>query len=234
MIPRKIHFCWFGPSPKSDLNRRCMESWRRALPGYEIKEWNETNSPLDGDYARAALAERRWSKLSNLVRLHALYAEGGIYFDTDVEVLKDFSPLLRHDCFLGFQIEEESVDWIGAGVIGARAGHPFVKRCMVLTQGLFASGGGFYVLPTVLTRVLREMGMNRYGLQEAGGVTLYPADYFYPYSWLETYSPYCVTENTYSVHHWEHTWTAKPAGEARPLRKRLMNLVSRGLARNGL
>lgn len=231
MIPRKIHFCWFGGSPKSDLNRRCVESWRRVLPGYEIKEWDETNSPLESDYARAALAERRWSKLSNLVRLHALYAEGGIYFDTDVEVLRDFSPLLRHDCFLGFQLEEEVVDWVAGGVIGARAGHPFLKRAMVLTQGLFASGGEFYLSPTVLTRVLKEMGLKRYGLQEVGGVTLYPVDYFYPYSWLETYSPDCVTENTYSVHHWEGTWLEKRGGKAQPLPRRIANLMKRGRAR---
>jgi mannosyltransferase OCH1-like enzyme len=92
MIPRTIHYCWFGGAAKSDLNERCVDSWRRVLPGYTLKEWNESNVPLDVPYARAVYARGLWSKLSNYVRLRALYEEGGVYFDTDVEVLKDFSP----------------------------------------------------------------------------------------------------------------------------------------------
>jgi hypothetical protein len=205
-----------------------------VLPGYEIKEWNETNSPLDSDYARAAHAQGFWSRLSNLIRLHALYTEGGIYLDTDVEALKDFAPLLAHDCFLGFQLEGEQVDWVTNGVMGARAGHPFLQRCMVLTQGLFAGTGEFYRSPTVVTRVLREMGLKKYGLQELGGVTLCPVEYFYPYSWLETYSPDCVRENTYCVHHWEGTWLAKPTDEAAPLPRRVLKLMLSGLTRKNV
>lgn len=210
-----------------------MESWLRVLPGYEIKEWDETNSPLDSDYARATHAQGLWSRLSNMIRLHALYTEGGIYLDTDVEAIKDFAPLLRHDCFLGFQLEEDQVDWVASGVIGSRAGHPFLKRCMVLTEGLFAATGEFYRSPTVVTRVLREIGLKKYGLQEVGGVTLYPVDYFYPYSWLDTYTPDCITENTYSVHHWEGTWMAKH-NTPRPLRARMLKLITRRLARKNV
>ena len=103
MIPRRIHYCWFGGQPMDPLAIRCLESWRTLLPGYELKEWNETNSPLEEPYCRAAFAARKWSRLSNYVRLHALREEGGIYLDTDMEIIRSLDPLLGHRCFVAFQ-----------------------------------------------------------------------------------------------------------------------------------
>src|SRR4030095_8198679 len=130
MIPRKIHYCWFGPRSMSDLNKRCLASWSSLMPDFEIKQWNETNSPLDIDYCQATHSKALWSKVSNYVRLHALNTEGGIYFDTDVEVLKTFTPLLNRKCFLAFQQHDEDVDCVNIAVLGAMPGHPFLKSCM--------------------------------------------------------------------------------------------------------
>lgn len=209
MIPKKVHYCWFGQARKSDLNKRCIESWRKVLPGYQIKEWNETNSPIDGAYARSAYARGLWSKLSNYIRLYALYEEGGIYLDTDVEVIKDFSPLLRDDCFVGFQQVEEEADWVNNAVLGARPGHPFLRRCLGLTVEAFGRRGEFLRSPTVTTAVLKEWGLRGYGLQEVHGVMVYPTEYFYPYPWYGEFSPECIREDTYCVHYWEGTWCRK-------------------------
>jgi hypothetical protein len=218
MIPPKIHYCWFGKKRLSDLNRRCIGSWRRAMPGYQIKEWNESNSPLDSAYARAAYDKGLWSKLSNLVRLHALYTEGGIYFDTDVEVIKSFAPFLRHKSFVGFQQEEEQLDWANNAILGAEPENDFVGRCMEMTLELFAATGEFYRSPTVTTMVLNEMGLREHGLQELGGVTIYPAEYFYPFPWFGQFSPDCITEHTHCIHHWEGTWCRpEPHGARLPL-----------------
>lgn len=206
MIPKTIHYCWFGKGTKSDLNMRCIDSWRRVMPDYQIKEWNETNSPLDGAYSQKAFAKGFWSKLSNLVRLHAVYTEGGIYLDTDVEVLKTFTPLTRHKCFLGFQVKDEQVDWVANGTLGAEAGHHFLKRTMELTEGRFAATGKFYRAPALTTMLLKEMGLREYGLQEIEEVTVYPLEYFYPFPWTSKFSPDCVKENTYSIHYWEGSW----------------------------
>ena len=224
MIPKTIHYCWFGKGPKSDLNKRCIDTWRSVLPDYQIKEWNETNSPLDSSYARKALAKGFWSKLSNLVRLQAVFDEGGIYLDTDVEVRKSFSPLLHHKCFLGFQVKDEQVDWITNGVMGAQPGQPFVRRSLELTQELFARTGRFYRAPTITTMILKEMGLMAYGTQEVNGVTIYPLEYFYPYSWNDQFSPECIKENTYSVHYWEGSWLKT---EQRGVLQRTMRKIAR-------
>lgn len=228
MIPKLIHYCWFGKGPKSELNKKCLNSWHEVLPDYTIKEWDESNSPLDNAYCRAAHKQKRWSRLSNYIRLHALYTEGGIYLDTDVEVLKKFDPLLQHSCFAGFQIREENIDWVNTAVLGAEPGHQFIQRCMELTIETFQDSGEFWRGPMLATRALKETGLKKYGLQEIQNVALYPVEYFYPYSWLEQFSRDCITENTYCIHHWEATWMNKKPRTLSLLRimTRLSRLIS--------
>lgn len=203
MIKKTIHYCWFGKGPKSALNERCLESWQKVIPDYEVKEWNESNSPLDVPYTKKAYADRLWSRLSNYVRLYALYNEGGIYLDTDIEILKPLDPLLVNECFIGFQQEEDQLDWLNTAVLGAQPGHHFLKECLNLTVNLFEETGEFYRSPTVATTVLRKLGLKQYGLQVIENVCLYPAEYFYPYPWFGKFSPDCITENTFCIHHWE-------------------------------
>jgi mannosyltransferase OCH1-like enzyme len=209
MIPKKIHYCWFGNNPKDDLIKRCMTSWQSVMPDYKIKKWDETNSPLHTSYAKKAYAEELWAYLADYVRLYCLYTEGGIYLDTDVEVLKRFDPLLENRCFAGFQLREENCDWVNNAVLGSVAGHYFLERCMELTLSLFEEHNGFHISPTITTMVLKQMGLREYGRQDIGDVKLLPVEYFYPYSWLEQYRPECITENTYSVHHWAGSWLKK-------------------------
>lgn len=206
-----------------------MDSWHKVLPDYTIKAWDETNSPLDNDYCRAAYAQKQWSKVSNYIRLHALYTEGGIYLDTDVEVLKSFEPLLGHKCFVGFQVKEDQVDWVNNAIIGAQHGHQFIQRYMKLTQQLFKETGVFYRSPTVATKLLKEMGLEKYGLQEIQGVSIYPIESFYPYPPFERFSSDCITKSTYCIHHWEATWLKKkrmPLSLPRIMR-RLYRLIPR-------
>ncbi len=209
MIPKTIHYCWFGDAPPSELNRRCIDSWRRVMPDYEIKEWNEGNSPIDNAYCRKVFRKRLWSKLSNYVRLHALYTEGGVYLDTDVDVIRRFDPLMGDACFLGFQLPEHETDWVNNAVLAARAGHPFIQRCMQLTLDLFDQERRIYRSPAVTTMALRAMGLRHYGLQRIGSVKLYPTEFFYPYPWWEEYSPEAITERTYCVHRWAGSWLKK-------------------------
>ena len=206
MIPKTIHYCWFGDAQKSDLNKRCLDSWRRVLTDYDIKEWNENNCNLDSEYCREAYKKGLWARLSNHVRLQTLYSKGGIYLDTDVEVLKRFEPLLRDQCFLGFQQTTEDADWVNSAILGAQPAHPFINRCLRLTEALYAETGNFFRSPSIVTTVLKNMGLTKYGLQELNDVKIYPAEYFYPFPWFSKFSPACIKENTYSVHYWEGSW----------------------------
>ena len=224
MIPKIIHYCWLGQRPQSELNKKCIASWQKVMPDYQLKLWSETNVPLDNAYARAAYAAGSWSRLSNHVRYHALYAEGGIYLDTDVEVLKDFAPLLHHQCFLGF----EQADWVNTAVMGAQPGHPFMKSCSQLTQSMFAATGVFPRSPQVVTKLLKDRGLREHELQELEDVTVYPTEYFYPYPWFGSFSPDCITDNTYCVHYWEGSWLKQEqTGRLSPRRvaKRLLRAL---------
>lgn len=186
-----------------------MDSWSRLLPDYEIIEWNENNIPIDHKYIAEALKLELWSKVSNFVRLFALFTEGGVYLDTDFEIIKSIDPLLSNECFLGFQRIEPHVGWANNGILGATKGHRFLQLCMERTQEIFYDQNHFILSPWLTTMILRELGLNEYGLQTIEGVTIYPKEYFYPYSWFESFTPECLTENTYAIHHWEGSWLKK-------------------------
>lgn len=206
MIPKRIHYCWFGPNEPDELMSRCLASWRTVLPDYEIKQWNESNSRLDSMYARRAYSEKAWAYLSDYVRLDAVYREGGIYLDTDVEVIRSFDRLLDDNCFLGFQLEENHCDWVGNAVFGATAANPFIKKWLDQTLEGFERTLLFDRAPLVVTRLLRRIGLKQYGMQRLGDVTLYPREYFYPYAWFEEFSLRSITEATHAVHHWAGSW----------------------------
>jgi mannosyltransferase OCH1-like enzyme len=206
VIPKVIHYCWFGGGKKSDRIERCMESWHRVMPDWEIQEWNEANTPIDNAYCREASSRGLWAMVSDYARLHVLHTHGGVYLDTDVEVRKSLEGFLRHECFVGFQVEEEQVDWVNIAVLGARKDHAFLATCLWFTVRFFEHSGQFARSPTVTTEVLRTMGLRHYGLQELKGVTIYPTSYFYPYPWYSDFSEASVSSDTHCIHHWERAW----------------------------
>lgn len=137
MIPKIIHYCWFGGSPKNEKIRFCMESWKKVLPDYEIREWSEKDlfRFSDNRYVRQAYEAKKWAFVSDVFRLFALYKEGGIYLDTDVEVRKTFSPLLEGDFFIGSE-KHGRFESIGTAVIGAAAGNGIIKDMLSVYENL--------------------------------------------------------------------------------------------------
>ena len=127
MIPKKIHYCWFGGNPLPPLAVKCIESWKKYLPDYEIKEWNESNFDLNyNDYVREAYEAKKWAFITDVVRLYAMVTEGGIYMDTDVEVLKPLDELLQYDAVSGF----ESSSRIPTGLMACREGQPLFEELL--------------------------------------------------------------------------------------------------------
>lgn len=208
VIPKLIHYCWFGRGPMSDLNRRCLDSWRRVLPDYTICAWTEDNAPLDEPYCRDMMARGFWSKVSNHVRLDVLHRHGGWYFDTDIEAIRGIDDLCALNCVLGFQLREPHVDWVNGAVIGAHASHPFLAHCLHLLRNTYAQTGNIPRGPELVSTALRRAGLAHYGQQTLHDVTLMPVETFYPYSWTERFDPACITPETRLVHHWEGTWCA--------------------------
>ena len=215
-IPKLLHYVWVGPAPVPAEHRRYIEGWRRVMPDWPVKAWTEAEMDWSVRYLQQAYATRGWNRISDYLRMHALYHHGGFYLDTDVELLRPLDPLRAERAVLGFQAVEPGPSWVNGAVFGAVPGHPFVGRLLRAFREEMpgwrrmgdASG------PGLITRLMREEGLTQYKdvPQSLAGVTLMPVDRFYPYHWTETFTPACVTGSTFAVHHWEHAW-----GGHRPL-----------------
>jgi mannosyltransferase OCH1-like enzyme len=236
MIPRTIHYCWFGNQPMPESHRRYIEGWQALMPDYRFVFWNEENAPMDRAYLQRARAARRWVNLSNFIRLYSVYHEGGIYLDTDVEVVRRLDPLLvEAKCFFGYQIasREPAENSVNNAVFGAEPNHPFVKKMLdaieVLYDGLeteYLSG------PHLSTFMLRSHGiLDEMGEGATHDVRVFPHHYFYPYSWLETYHPDCVQKDTYAIHHWAALWGEPEGPTARFAAVRSLAHVGKGKLR---
>ncbi|MBQ9880339.1 MAG: glycosyl transferase [Clostridia bacterium] len=208
MIPKIIHYCWVGGAPLPESAKKCIKSWRKYCPDYEIIEWNESNYDFTSvDYMKEAYEAKKWGFVPDYARLDIVYTHGGIYLDTDVEIVKSFDPLLSLSAFAGFQEGGEVA--LGLG-FGAEAGSPVIKKLMDSYAGRhFISAGGEPDLtpsPRLNTATLvKEYGLRLDGtFQELDGITVFPADYFCPKSFEDGIVR--KTKNTYSIHHFDASW----------------------------
>ena len=205
-IPKIIHYCWFGGGPMKPLALRCMESWKTIGHGYEIRRWDESNSPLSEPCFAQLLRFKKYAFASDFVRAWALEREGGIYLDVDVEMIRPFDQLLEESAFLGFQEERPGGHWLNAAVLGSEPGHWFVREWIALYRRAHRTRLKPYIVPEICTKILTEEGLSTYQLQTIRGVKICPTDWFYPYHMDEAYSPACHTKNTVAIHHWANDW----------------------------
>ena len=127
MIPKKIHYVWLGKGEKNERINHCIESWKKYMPDYEIIEWNEDNFPMDyNDFFKQAYENKKWAFASDVIRLYALYTEGGIYMDTDVEVYKPLDEFLNEEGFTGF----EDIHYPVTATMGCVKGNPVIKMML--------------------------------------------------------------------------------------------------------
>ena len=214
MIPKRIHYCWFGGKEKPAEVLRMIASWRKHCPDYEIKEWNEGNFDIHlNRYCEEAYTAKKWAFVSDVARLWALVHEGGIYMDTDVELVRPLDKLLFDRAFLGF----EGTQWVGTNMMGAEKEHPFFEAFLLAyhTRKFLTSQGTLDQTTNVeeLTRRLEETyNIGRNGLlQHAGDITLYPTDFFCPYDYIN--GQLRRTENTYSIHWYAQSWIKRKKWE---------------------
>lgn len=212
MIPKKIHFCWYGGGKYTETIKKCIHSWEEYLPDYEIIRWDEKNTPFEKmPFLRILYKQKRWAFISDYMRLYALYKEGGIYFDTDIQVIKNFDGLLGEKAFIAFQTNfGESKYPFNTAVIGGEKGNSFIEECLKSTEKLQRMHYHAMAAPTISSKLLIEKyGIKTYTFQRLCDVTVLTKEYFYPFAWFEKFTPNCITSNTLAIHWWEDSWGNK-------------------------
>lgn len=214
MIPKTIHYCWFGRNPLPQSALKCISSWRKFFPDYEIKEWNEENFDVNIiPYTAQAYQAGKYAFVSDYARFWILYREGGVYFDTDVEVIKPMDDIIGRGAFMGIEVEasgEGAYPLVAPGLgIAVEPGHPFYQRILDYYAGVqFLNPDGTLNQMTVVrhtSQLLVEEGMQPHNaLQQVSGIWIYPQDYFNPLDDLT--GKLRTTANTRTIHWYSRSW----------------------------
>lgn len=202
-IPKTIHYCWFGESPLPASVKKCIKSWKKYCPDYKIIEWNESNFDIQCNYFCKKMAEeKKWAFISDYARLKIVYEYGGIYLDTDVELIRTLDELLKYNAFMGFQDSKEINTGLGFGAIRE---HKFIKENMGYYEKLSESFTPV-ACPNITTKLLRAHGLTDDcgKIQYVADTMIFPVEYFCPKS--ERTGLIEKTGNTFSIHHFDASW----------------------------
>lgn len=226
MIPKIIHYIWFGRNPKPELALKCIESWKKYCPDYEIIEWNEDNFDLNTAplYVRQAYEAKKWAFVSDYVRLWAMIEHGGIYMDIDVEVLRPLDEFLVHQAFSGFEDPES----IPTGIMACEKGFPLFTELMhYYDDASFLNDDGSPNLTTnvkIITQMCLERGLVLNGqYQQIQGFALYPSDVFCPFSYAT--GRLKKTKRTATIHWFSGSWYSEHRNKWKKV-ERLVNRVT--------
>ena len=206
MIPKIIHYCWFGGAEKPALAEKCIQSWRKFCPDWEIIEWNEQNFDLDENpYVRYCFDNKKWAFLSDYVRLAVVCRQGGVYFDTDVELLKPLDNLMEQEAFFGFENDDNVATGLGFGAV---PNHATVNAMLEQYLTLRPDAEGKFSLtpcPALNTEALIPLGLQRNGRQQTvAGAVILPVDFMNPYD--DATGRMKKTKNTLSIHWYNKSW----------------------------
>ena len=220
MIPKKIHYCWFGRNPKPKLAEKCIASWRRFCPDYEIIEWNEDNFDVNRNgYTRMCISQKKYAFLSDYVRLLVVAEQGGVYFDTDVELIKPIDELLEHQAFYCFETPEYVASGLGFGSV---AQGETIKAMLAEYDDLLDGRSGVVGCPRLNTSALTKLGLRQDGTtQQVADALVLSSDYMNPFDPATGVAR--KTKITVSVH-W---YSAACLNPWRRLRTRMMRPLHR-------
>lgn len=215
MIPKTIHYCWFGGRPLPESALKCIESWRKFLPDYEIKEWNESNFDVRAiPYTAEAYDAGKFAFVSDYARFSILYHHGGLYFDTDVELIAPIDDILAAGPFMGFEIDADAPNpGVNPGLgLAAEAGMPIFNEIIdAYAERHFVNPDGRLNQKTIVaytTEALEPHGLSaKPGIQSVAGVNLYPREYFNPLD--DNTGRLLKTANTRSIHWYSKTWQTR-------------------------
>lgn len=223
MIPKVIHYCWFGGGKKSRLVQDCIKSWKLYLKDYKIIEWNESNCNLSHPFASMAFQEKKWAFLSDYIRLKVVYEQGGIYLDTDMMVCKSFNNLLGNNSFFG----AEDYKYINCAIFGAVKENLFVNEILMNYNKITLDTElKDITIPKIVTSIFKK----KYGdilfnkTIKQDGIVIYPNHFFYPFPFdkkkdLNEYKKF-IQKESYTVHLWNGSWIEVDFSEFDYFRKR--------------
>ncbi len=219
MIPRIIHYCWLSGDPYPPLVEKCIQSWKTILADYEIVLWDTNKIDINSNiWLKQAFENKKYAFAADYIRFYALYNYGGIYLDADVEVLKDFTPLLNKKQFVG----EEAGGDIEAAVMGAEKGLPWIKECLDYynDRRFIKSNGSFDMrpVPLLVSKVLSKTNID-----------IFPFRYFSPKDF--NVGKVYLSEDTFCIHHFDGKWVKK--GGVSNAKKLLHRILYFLFGRNG-
>lgn len=201
-IPKVIHYCWFGGNPLPELAAQCIESWKKFLPDYEIMRWDESNFDVNSiPYTAAAYNARKFAFVSDYARFRILYEHGGVYFDTDVEVIARMDDVLEKGPYMGRENGHDVASGLG---MAAPAGLPFYREVLDYYEGL-----EFDTTTVVqhVTRLLEKHGLvESKDVETVAGINIYPESWFNPISTFDGILR--LTPDTRTIHHFAQSWVS--------------------------
>lgn len=212
MIPKVIHYCWFGRNPLPPLAIKCIESWKKFLPDYEIKEWNEDNFDVNIiPYTSEAYSAKKYAFVSDYARFWILYNYGGLYFDTDVEIIRPINDIIEKGNFWGCEgsYHNKNILSIAPGLgIGCISGHYIYKKLLDYYSNLHFIEGNSLNYVTIVeytTNIFKELGWEQKNvIQQIYDMNIYPTDYFSPIDLVT--NKLTKTRNTRSIHWYAGSW----------------------------
>ena len=217
MIPKVIHYCWFGRNPLPESTQKCIASWRKYLPDYEIKEWNEDNFDVNIiPYTKEAYEAKKYAFVSDYARFWILYKYGGLYFDTDVEVIKPMDEIVNRGAFMGVESDGKKKGQalaINPGLgLGAIPGMEIYQRIIdgFHRMDFYGQDGAInpYTMIPMVTELFKSLGFKGKGSMEYVAETyIYPQEFFNPFD--DMTGKLNITPYTYSIHWYSKTWVNK-------------------------
>lgn len=208
MIPKKIHYCWFGNKSKPSDVMKCIESWKQKCPDYEIIEWNESNYDVTkNSFLKSAYESKQWAFVSDYARLDIVNEYGGIYLDTDVELLKNLDFLLKYDCYFGIQQSDLSIA-TGLG-FGAISHHRAISEMLKQYDSISFDINNLQLIacPILNTKAMEMFGYKKENISQiVCDAIVFPCLYFDPLAPGTDKSLVC--SRTVSIHHYSASWTS--------------------------
>ncbi|NRB59416.1 MAG: glycosyl transferase [Winogradskyella sp.] len=205
MIPKIIHYCWFGGKPKSEIALKCIESWQKYAPDFEIKEWNEDNTKqFHNKFYKDAYRKKRYAFVADVIRVSVLNKYGGIYMDLDMLLLKPLDHILAYKFFSGYEVE----DRIAFGLFGGVSGHRFFKLMQEFYDTMHFNQFSLPVITHTFSSIINDSKITE-------NECIYSPEFFYSFTYQnreEDFNKF-LTSKSVAVHLWDHSWAQKQERE---------------------